>query len=792
MINKYLLIALRNIKKYKGSFLINLIGLSTGLASVFFIYLWVKDEMNFDRFHTKSAQLYQVMELSKENDHLIVHEATQGLLAGVMAKDLPEVEAAIPVFNLAKEGYRFNFKSGDKIIKADGMFAGKDFLTQFTFPLITGTASQALAARLGIVITETMAVALFGSPQEAMGKSVTCELIGMKMEAQISGVTAALPDGNSMKFDFILPYEVLLESVPNFTKWWNEGPSTYLVLKKGTDTALFNAKIKNFLAVYHPETIFTLFVRNYADAYLYSKYENGVVAGGRISYVRLFSIIAIFILVIACINFMNLSTAKASRRMKEVGVRKAVGSTRADLIFQFLLEAVLMAVLSLITAVILVFLLSPAFNAITGKNINIGFDPALITAAVLVAVFTGLVAGSYPAFYLSGFNPVEVLKGKVKNSLGELLARKGLVVFQFIVSLVLIIAVLVIQDQIKYVQQKNLGYDKANVLYFDKEGKVQENSGAFMTRLKNIPGVLNASTIQQSVVQSGGNSSTYGIDWPGKTEKDLVDFIVRNVDYNLLETLGITITQGRSFSPSFGSDSSNLIFNETAIKVMRLKDPVGKTVNMWGKKMQIAGVVKDFHISSLHEPIAPMVFRYDPAGTVVVMAKIAPGKEQTTIAQISKYYREFNLGYPFAFHFLDGAYQAQYVSEQRVASLSKWFAGLAMLISFLGLFGLAAFNAEVRTKEMGIRKVLGASVSQVMYILSLDFFKLVLIAVLVAFPLSWLLMNAWLEGFAYRTAISTWIFVIALISIIIITLAAVITHALKAAWMNPVKSLRTE
>ncbi len=791
MFNKYLLIAFRNIKKYKGSFLINLVGLSTALACIFLIYFWVKDELSFDRFHSKSAQLYQVMELSKENDAFIVHEATQGRLAEVMAKDLPEVEAAIPVFNISKEGYRFNFKSGDKNIKANGMFAGKDFLTAFSFPLQTGNSRQALASKSGIVITDAMAVSLFGSPENAMGKTVSCELIGMKMEASITGVMALLPANNSMVFDFILPYEVIMDLVPNFNQWWNESPSTYLVLKNGTDTAQFNAKIGGFLKKYHPETHFTLFVRKYADAYLYGKYENGVVSGGRIAYVRLFSIVAIFILVIACINFMNLATAKSSRRMKEVGVRKAVGSTRSNLIVQFLFEALLTTLFALIIAVVILLSLKPAFNNITGKELVMEFSPGLIFTALTIALITGLIAGSYPAFYLSKFKPVEVLKGKVKNSFAELLARKGLVVFQFVVSLVLIIAVFVIQQQVRYVQSKNLGYDKTNVMYFDKEGTVQQNPDAFMTGLKQIPGVLNASTISDGIV-SGGTNTTYGIQWPGKTDKDLINFVVRGADYDLLEMLGISLKEGRSFSKAFGSDSSSLIFNEAAINVMRLKNPVGTSVTMWGKKMNVIGVVKDFHISSLHEPIKPMVFRLEPAETRVIMAKITPGAEHATIQKIQKYYSEFNPGYPFDFRFIDGAYNALYVSEQRVASLSKWFAGLAILISFLGLFGLASFNAEVRTSEIGIRKVLGASVGQVMYTLSFDFFKLVLLAVVIAFPVSWVLMNSWLEGFAYKTVISTWTFIIALISVILITFTAVISHALKAALMNPVKSLRTE
>ncbi len=792
MLKYHLLIAIRNLKKYKGSFLINLVGLSTGMACAFLIYLWVNDEMNFDKFHAKDKQLFQVMELSKENGNILVHEGTQGLLAESMRKDLPEVESAVPVLSLDKQGMTFAVKSGDKTVKAKGIFAGDQFFNAFSFPLISGNKSTVLESKENIVITESLAKSLFGSADQSIGKIIEWEMAGLKMQTQVSGVAANSPDNNSLNFDFVLTYSALLDKIPNFRQWWNEGANTYIVLKEGTNITAFNDKIKDFVKTYHPTTIFSLFVRPYSSAYLFGKYENGIQAGGRIAYVKLFSIIAIFILVIACINFMNLATAKASRRLKEVGIKKAVGSSRKELIIQFLSEAVLIAFLSLAAAALLVAAFTPAFNAITGKQLTIPFNLSLVFTCFLVTFITGIIAGSYPAFYLSSFNPVEVLKGKVKNSIGELIARKGLVIFQLVVSLVFIIAVLVIHNQVEYVQSKNLGYNKSNVVSFDKEGAVQTNGSAYLTGLKKIPGVLNASFITQSVVQNGGSSTTYGIDWPGKTDKDLINFVVRNVDYNLIETLGIQVASGRSFSPAFGSDSAGLIFNETAIKMMGLKNAVGTPVEMWDKKMQIIGVVKDFHISSLHEAIEPMVFRFEPERTMMVMAKISTGKEKETLAAIAAFNKEFNPGFPVEFKFLDDAYQALYVSEQRVSSLSKYFAGLAILISFLGLFGLAAYNAEVRTKEIGIRKVLGASVSNVVLTLSGDFFKLLIPGVLIAFPLAWFGMNKWLDGFAYKTAVGANVFIIAVGAIFIVTLAAVSIQAIKAALANPVKSLRTE
>jgi len=794
MLKHNLLITIRNLKRHKGSFFINLIGLSTGLACAILIFLWVNDELHFDKFHEKDSQLYQVMELSEENNDKIVHEHTQGLLADAMAKDLPEVESSVPVMNLASEGFYFTVKNQDKAVKAAGMFAGSNFFDQFSFKLKAGNPKQVLAARDNMVISEDLAAKFFGSSAAAMGKTIDYEVGGMfKKQGIVTGVFEKLPAANSMKFDFVLTHELLInEAWKNGQSWNNEGPQTYVVLKQGTDIAKFNAKIKDFVKRYRSDTQFSLFVRPYSSAYLYGKYENGKQSGGRIAYVKLFAVVGLFIVLIACINFMNLATAKASRRLKEVGIKKAVGSSRGALVFQFLSEAVLMSFLSLIAAYILVILFLPVFNEITGKQLSVTISSSLFFSFLGIALFTGILSGSYPAFYLSKFNPVTVLKGKVKNSVGELLARKGLVVFQFMVSLVLIVAVAVVYQQLDYIQSKNLGYSKDNVIQFDKEGMVAQNTNGFLAELKKLPGIVNASAISQSTVQTGNNGSTYGIEWPGKSPKDLTNFVVRNVDYDLMETLGIQAKQGRTFSEKFGADSSKLIFNETAIQLMGLKTPVGTKVKMWGQDMEIIGVVKDFHIASLYEPIAPMVFRYEPSRTSMIMAKIAAGKESEALGRLENFYKSYNPGYVLDYKFLDNAYQAQYVSEQRVSTLSKYFAGLAILISCLGLFGLAAFNAETRTKEIGIRKVLGASAANLMYLLSKDFLKLVMIAVLIAFPLAWWAMNSWLNGFAYKIHIGAAVFIMAFAVIVLLTFITVSFQAIKAAVANPVKSLRTE
>lgn len=795
MLKHHLLIAFRNLQRHKGSFFINLVGLSTGLACAFLIYLWVVDEKSFDKFHQKDAQLFQVMELSKENGNTIVHKTTQGPLAAAMAKDLPEVETAIPVLSLYDEGFYAQVRNGQKAIRSAGIFTDKPFFTTFSFPLSIGNPGQVLNDKNNVVISEDMAKALFGSLEASIGRPVEWEIMGDKKQATVSGVFAPLPANSSMKFDFVMTYDKLVsELVPGFQNWNNEGPQTYLVLKPGTDVEAFNKKVTNFIRNYNKETIFSLFVRPFSSAYLYGHYENGKQAGGRIDYVRLFSIVALFILLIACINFMNLSTARASRRLKEVGIKKVVGSSRTTLIFQFLSEAVLIALLSLAVACFLVVAFLPVFNSVTGKQLAIDVTPQLVGLLLGVTLITGLFSGSYPAFYLSGFNPISVLKGRIRNAVGELLARKGLVVFQFVISLVLIVAVLVVHQQVDFVQSKHLGYDRNNVVSIEKEGAIAANVDAFLGELRQTPGIDGASAVQQNIVQGRNTTgaSTYGIEWPGKTEKDLVDFMVRAVDFDFVETLGIKVKEGRSFSPRFGDEGSKIIFNEAAIKVMGLKNPIGTTVKMWGVERQIIGVVKDFHLTTLHEKIEPMLLWYNPGATANIVARLENGKERDALKRVEALYKKFNPGYVFTYHFLDDQYRAQYVSEQRVSLLSQYFAGLAILISCLGLFGLAAFNAEIRTKEIGIRKVLGASVENVVLLLSKEFLRLILIAILIAFPLAWWALNVWLNGFAYHISISPWLFVIAGVAILLIALLTLGYQSIRAAVMNPAKSLRTE
>ena len=792
MLKHFYLIIYRSFIRFKSTFLINLIGLSTGLACTLLIYLWVSDELNFDKFHEKDNRLYQVMANHHNADRIITHEATPDLLANALAEELPEIEYATAVFSMQLVGQPV-LSIKDKNIKATGQFASKDFFKIFSYKLIHGNNNQVLSDKKSIVISRQLALKLFNTTKNIIGKTLEWQWVNTNEPVVISGVFEGTPPNSSKQFDFVLSFLAWTDfsnKVGRSINWDNHAPSTYLVLRKGTDIEHFNKKIAGFIKSKYENSIVTLFTRKYSDGYLYGKYENGMLAGGRIEYVRIFSAIAIFILIIACINFMNLYTAKVGSRLKEVGIKKTLGASRKSLILQYMGESTTMAVLSLLTAILIVELFLPKFNEITGKTLTLFNDVNILLFFPVIALFTGILSGSYPALYLSRFNPVKILKGKTSNSFSELLARKGLVVFQFMLSIIFIISVLVVYKQLEFIQTKNPGYEKDNIIYFEKEGKAVANQESFLAEVKKIPGVVNASIIGSTIV--GSQSTTGGVGWEGKSPGETIYFEDVSVGYDMLETLGIEMKEGRTFSKEFGSENSKIIFNEAAINVMGLKDPIGKTVYHWSGNKEIIGVIKNFHFESLHEIVKPLLFRMRPEHTTKFMVKIETGKEKETIEMLQDFYKTYNPGYTFDFKLLDEDYQAQYSAEKRVETLSKYFAGLAIIISCLGLFGLAAFTSEKRTKEMGIRKALGANTNGLVFLLSKDFMYLILVSILIASPVAWYITKNWLQDFAYRIDLSWWMFVIPGGMALLIALLTVSYQTIKAATANPVKSLRYE
>ena len=802
MITSYFKIAWRNLIRDRQFSLLNLMGLSTGLACVFLIYLWVSDERSIDKFNEKDSQLFQVLKKGSNSDGtVVVRETTQGLLAKNMAADIPEIEYAVSV---RKEGELGVLTSGEKHIKASWEFTDKDFFNVFSYQLINGNKNNPLLDKYGVLLSDKLAMKLFNTTENIIGKTISWDA-GSEFSGvyKIAGTFKAAPANASDQFDLLFSYSLFVEKETDtqgdVAFWGSNMSQTYLILKKGTDVVAFNNKIKDYTktkirSLYKNNDMDKyegdLLVQRYSDKYLYNHFENGVASGGRIEYVKLFSAIAIFILIIACINFMNLSTAKASRRIKEVGIRKVVGAQRGTLILQYLGESMMMAFLSLMIAGMMVIIFLPAFKEMTGKNLAIQFNASLVFSFLSITLITGIVAGSYPALYLSGFRPALVLKGKLISSSGESWVRKGLVVFQFSISVILIISVMVVYKQMDLVRTKNLGYNKDNIIHFASEGSLQKDQSVFLSEIKKIPGVINASGMEGDMVGNAGHSGG-GISWEGKDPNLGIEYYGIGVDYNLMETLSLSMKEGRMFSANFGSDSSKVIFNESAINMMGIKNPVGKKVSLWGRENEIIGVVKDFHFESLYKKVGPLFFYYSPKNNDLLV-KIKAGKEKETLASVEKFYKQFNSGLPFQFKFLDDDYQALYSSEQRVGLLSRYFAAVAIIISCLGLFGLAAFTAQKRQKEIGIRKIVGASAGNVVIMLSSDFLKLVLIAIVIAFPVSWLMMHKWLESFAYRVPISVGIFFIAGFATVFITLITISFQSIKAALMNPVASLRSE
>lgn len=791
MFRHHLLMIYRSAKKYKGTFFINLIGLSTGIACALLIYLWVYDELSFDRFHDKSSQLFQVMENQQHAGDIMTTDGSAGLLAGTLSAEMPEVAYAVTVTPTSWfPGFVVSSGSEAKL-KATGQFAGKDYFNVFSYGLIAGNKDQVLTEKNNIVISESLAQRLFNSTANVVGKTMEWQLDGRTRQVLVSGVFRDVPRNSSTSFDFVLPFDAYAEIDPESLDWGNYGCKTFLILKEGTDINNFNRKIASVIDKKASGNAYrTLFVTPYADNYLYGSYEDGKPAGGRIAYVKLFSIIAIFVLAIAGINFTNLSTAKATVRLKEVGVKKAIGASRKGLILQYMGESLLISFLGLLLAVLLIQLILPQFNDITRKHIVLRPTLAMVLPFLGITMLTGIVAGGYPALYLSGFNPVAILKGKIHASVGELWARKGLVVFQFTASIMLIVAVLVVYQQIAFVQSKNVGFNKENVVYFQKEGAITDNLEPFLDGVRNIPGVMKASSMEDVIV--GTHSTTVGLDWKGKNADDLVKFENVTVNYDLIETLGIHMKDGRAFSRNFATDSNAIIFNEAAIKVMKLKDPVGQTIKLWGKDRHIIGVAGNFNFLSLHENVKPLFFKLSPKGTTNVMVKIAKGKETAAIDKLQQLYRSFNPGYAFDYKFLDADYQAQYQAEKRVKSLSQYFAGLAILISCLGLFGLAAFTAQRRMKEIGVRKIHGSGVINIVFLLTSDFTKLVLVAVLIALPLSYLISRHWLNSFAYHIPLTIWYFVAAGAAALLTSWMTVGIQAVKAAMVNPLQCLKDE
>jgi putative ABC transport system permease protein len=788
MIRNYFKTAWRNLLQNKTFSLINIFGLALGMTCSLVIMLWLKDEMNKDKFHQNGKRLYRVMENQYYSGNVSTFESTPGILAENIVKDIPDIQAASQM--LWEEEPLFTVDN--TYDKEKGRYVERDFLRMFSFKLTKGDPATALSRPDAVVISKKLAEKYFKG-QDPIGKMIRIDNTDNVM---VTGVLDEIPKSSSLTFDFLMSFEQWRKKNDWAKEWGNNGPRCYVMLAQNVSVDKVNAKIKNYIKTKNKDSNVELFLQNYGESYLYSDWENGKQIGGRIEYVKIFSIVAIIILVIACINFMNLATARSLRRAREIGVRKVVGAGRRQLIGQFIGESLFVSFIAICFSLLIVMLLLPSFNTLTEKHLSIDFkDPSFILILLGLTVVTGVISGSYPALFMSSLKPIIVLKGLLKFRPGATYFRKALVVFQFSLSIILILGMIVIYRQIDFIHNKNLGFAKEDLLYIPLEGELQKTYPTFKEQLLKQPGIKYVTSAQSNPLEVG--SSTAGVRWPGKDTTKLILFSSNPITYDYIKTMGIQLIAGRDFSNEYGLDTMNYLVNEAAAKKIGYKDPIGKELTMWGDKGMIVGVMKDYHHNSLHVPIEPLILRLHKKswggtywGNVIVRTE--KGKTKQAIASMEKLYKQFNPGFPFKYYFTDDEIANRYKAEYTVSKLSRYFAFLAIFISCLGLFGLVTFTAEQKTKEIGIRKVLGASVTGIVGMLSKDFLTLVLIAAVIAFPVAWWAMHRWLNDFAYRVNIGWWVFVVAGIIAMLIALITISFQSIKAAIANPVKSLRTE
>jgi len=789
MIRNYLKTAWRNLLHNRAFSAINILGLALGMACSLLIFLWIGDELAVNAHHANGRYLYQVMERQLYDGKVEAADATPGLLAVELKKSFPEVVHAVS-FSRA-ETHTFEVKN--QLNKEKGGFAGPDWFRMFSVPLLEGRPETALNTPLSLVISRQLALRYFGSPQAALGQTIR---VDNQADYQVTAVFEDLPRNAPEPYDYLLNWEAFLSQNEWAKDWGNNALRTYIQLRPDAKAAVLNEKMKSFLHTYNPRLQkgsfdIELFLHAYEDAYLYSGFKNGYPDGGRIEYVRLMGIIAAFILLIACINFLNLTTARSAKRAKEVGVRKVVGAVRSLLIGQFMGEALLLTGIALLLAFGLVWLLLPAFNTLTQKYLVIPFSqPSFWLTLLGITLFTGLAAGSYPALLLSSLNPIRVLKGPVRLGSGAKRFRQGLVVFQFMLSTLLIIATIVVYRQLEYVQTKNLGYDRENVIYLTAEGALASQYATFKSELLRQPGIQSLTYMDGTPTQPFG--STGSVKWPGKDPALSIQFQFSRVDYDFAKTLRVHL-KGRDFSREFGTDTASYLINETAARRMGYADPIGQPLTLWGKAGKIIGVMADYHMGSLHRSIEPLIIKLNPnAAGKSILIRTQPGQTRQALLSVERLWKSMNPKYPFSYQFADEAYAQLYRSETMVGTLANYFASLAIFIACLGLFGLAAYTAEQRTKEIGVRKVLGASVTRIVVLLSVDFLKLVGLAIVLAIPLAGWAMHQWLQGFTYRISVEWWIFAAAALLAMGIALLTVGSQVIRAAAANPINSLRSE
>lgn len=786
MFKNYLKIAWRNLLRNKGFSALNIVGLSIGLAATALIVLWIDYELSFDKFHERGDRIYQVYNKYPVDGEIWTWNSTPKIMAPTIKENFPDVE------RISRYNYddTYLFSIGDKRLKGTGTIVDEDFLHMFSFPLVNGSRETIFSDVNSVVVTETFAKELFGDV-DPMGKVVKLDNRDL---FTVTGVLKDLPRNSEFHFEFLIPWSYLKQIGNDDKNWSNNSIATYIMLKENVDQNLFSEKISNLREVHDKDSADMItYVYPFFRNYLYGEFENGTEKGGKIDIIGIFGIIALIILVIACINFMNLSTARSEKRAKEVGIRKVIGALRGGLIRQFIGESVLLSVLSALFSFIILLLILPRFNELLQVDIRIDYgNPWFWCSAIGIILFTGILAGSYPALYLSAFKPASVLKGTFQKINSKFSARKVLVVVQFAAAIVFIAATIIVQQQLEKVQSRQSGYTKDNLVYTYMEGDTKQKFQLIKDELIASGAATSVSRTVSPVTENWSNS--WDMEWQGKDFEDKTLILRFTADEAIAETLGLELIAGRDLNHTqYPSDSTAMLINETAAQHMGFQDPIGQIVKDMGMDWHIIGVVKDFVFTSPFQKIEPVIIHGQGEFTNFIHMKLNARNSTTqNLAQLEKTFKKFNPEYPFNYEFVDQQYARKFTDEKRTQTLANLSSLLTIFISCLGLFGLASYMAENRIKEIGVRKVLGASVQSIAMLLSKDFLKLVMISILLAIPISWYFMSKWLEDFAYRITISWWIFVMAGIAALSIALITVSYQAIKAAIVNPVKSLRTE
>ena len=786
MFKNYLKTAIRSLWNNRSHGLLNIVGLAVGIAAAALIFLWVEDEFTYNHHHADMDRIYRVMEHQAFDGNIFTMGSTPGVLAAGMQEEIPGVE----VTARADWGARRLFTLENKSLYEQGLYVDSSFFQIFDFPFIQGSAAKPFNQLYSIVISKTMAEKFFANAADAYGKSLKVDNDQVYI---INGVFEDLPANSSFKFDWAASFKIYEDMNPWLQSWGNNGIQTFVKLDENADADQVNEKLFGYIKSKSEDAVADAFLFPITEWRLYSKFENGVQVGGRIEYVRLFSIIAWVILVIACINFMNLATARSEKRAKEVGVRKALGAGKKQLVFQFLIESIVLAFIAVLLSVAIIYMSIGAFNNLVEKELAVGItDPVHFLSLLGIGLICGLIAGSYPALYLSSFNPTTVFRGlRIVGNTSAGFIRKALVVTQFAVSIGLIIGAIVVYKQTQHVKGRQLGYNKEQLIYLNLRGKMNEKFDVIRQNLLATGVVESAAVSNQRVLEMNNNG--WGYSWQGKDPNQRILITNELVSSGYINTLGMTLKSGRDFKANEVQDSTSVIVNESFAKLMNKEDVVGEIVNSQGRDYQIVGVVNDFVYSDFYASAAPLILFAQPAYTSFLFIRLKQDINMAhALEKVESVIKTHNPGYPFEFKFMDEEFDKLFKSEMLVEKLSRVFAMLAIFISCLGLFGLAAYTAERRTKEIGIRKVLGASVTGIVGLLSIDFLKLVMISILIAFPLTWYFMNQWLQDFAYRITISWTVFVVAGLAAIMIAIATISFQAIKAALSNPVKNLRAE